>query len=488
MIRVRFAPSPTGYLHVGGARTALFNWLFARKTGGTFILRIEDTDQVRYDAESEVQLKKELQWLGLQWDEGPDVGGQYGPYTQSQRLPIYKEYVEELIKKEKAYYCFCTSERLEKLKETQREEKSFAGYDRHCRNISTSEAKARMESGESYVVRLKVPLEGETTFSDFIRGPITYPNSQLDDIVLYKSNGFPSYHLANVVDDHLMKISHVLRGDEWIPSAPKHILLYRAFGWEPPVFVHLPVILAPGGGKLSKRKGAASVGDFAEKGVLPEALANFLALLGWSPGDDLELMPNQLMVEKFSIERIHPKSCFFDEKKLEWMNKQYMLDYPNEKVLKYLTEGLSSLDISNENYSKEWLLSICQQMKSRVNRFEEIAAASEYFFKAPKEYDPKGVSKHFSKDGVLSILETVKQELLQLEVYTVESTDALFHQLPQKLGLEGMGALVHPVRLAVSGVTVGPGLFDLLYLLGQKEVGQRLDQAIRYIQRMTFKL
>ena len=279
--RVRFAPSPTGYLHVGGARTAIFNWLFAKHIGGDFLLRIEDTDQARYDEKAFHDLIADLKWLGLDWDEGPEVGGPHAPYFQSQRLSLYHEHAQILIQGGHAYPCFCTSERMDMLREQQKLNKLPTGYDRLCRSIPADVAKGRVDAGEKHTVRLKVPFHGNTVFKDFLRGTIDYQNRILDDMVLMKTDGFPTYHLANVVDDHFMQITHVLRGDEWIPSTPRHILLYQAFGWEPPTFVHLPVILSADGGKLSKRKGAASVGDYRDLGYLPHTMVNFLSLLGW---------------------------------------------------------------------------------------------------------------------------------------------------------------------------------------------------------------
>ncbi|MCL6615308.1 MAG: glutamate--tRNA ligase, partial [Firmicutes bacterium] len=290
-VRVRFAPSPTGYLHIGGARTAIYDWLLARATGGRFILRIEDTDRTRLVPDALADIIESLHWLGLDWDEGPDVGGQAGHYLQSERLPLYEANAKRLVEEGKAYYCFCTEERLAALRRAQEAAKSeTVGYDRHCRDLPRAEVEAAVARGEKAVIRFKMPLEGETTFRDAIRGEITVANKILDDMVLLKSDGFPTYHLAAVVDDHLMGITHVLRGDEWLPSTPRHILLYRAFGWEPPVFAHLPIFLNPsGGGKLSKRHGATSVREYREKGYLPEALFNFLLLLGWHPPDELEI-------------------------------------------------------------------------------------------------------------------------------------------------------------------------------------------------------
>ena len=289
-VRVRFAPSPTGYLHIGGARTALYNWLFARHCGGRFLLRIEDTDRNRFVPDALADITASLRWLGIDWDEGPEAGGEYGPYFQSERLEHYREYAEQLLSEGKAYRCYCTPERLEELRKSQEAAKQPLGYDRYCCNLTEEQRRDLEKSGAKSVVRFKIPREGRTMVHDLLRGEMTFENSTIDDFVLLKSDGYPTYHLANIIDDHLMKISHVMRGDEWLVSTPRHVLLYQAFGWEPPQFAHLPVFLAPsGGGKLSKRHGATSVREYREKGYLPEALANFLLLLGWNPGTEQEL-------------------------------------------------------------------------------------------------------------------------------------------------------------------------------------------------------
>ena len=381
-VRVRFAPSPTGYLHVGGARTAIYNYLFAKAAGGTFYLRIEDTDRKRYNEEALKGLLCDLKWLGLNWTEGPEVGGEYGPYFQSERLDIYANASQQLIDNGNAYYCFCTEERLQTLEH---------GYDRHCRNLSPGEAIRKVQAGEKFVIRFKAPLDGTTKFNDLIRGEIETPNKDLDDLVLLKRDKFPTYHLASVVDDYYMQTSHVLRGDEWISSTPKHILLYNAFGWEVPLFCHLPVILAPGGGKLSKRKGAASVGDFRDLGYLPHTLVNFLSLLGWSPGDDREVMDLKEMVEAFSLERIHPKAVAFDEKKLEWMNGMHIRLLPDS----HFAEELKTLYPNETDEGK--FLKVAALLKPRLKFTNELPAMSNYFFECPQKIeDEKAKAKYWT--------------------------------------------------------------------------------------------
>jgi glutamyl-tRNA synthetase len=478
-VRVRFAPSPTGYLHVGGARTAIFNWLFARRmaksVGGDFLLRIEDTDQARYDAEALKELIADLKWLGLDWDEGPEKGGSHGPYFQSQRLDHYRKYARQLVDGGHAYPCFCTSERLEELREQQKRNSLPAGYDRRCRNLPPEVAAERVASGERHTVRLKAPFHGETAFRDFIRGPISYQNRVLDDMVLLKGDGFPTYHLANVVDDHLMGITHVLRGDEWIPSTPRHVLIYRALGWEPPVFCHLPVILAEGGGKLSKRKGAASVGDYRDLGYLPEAMVNFLSLLGWSPGDDLEFMEVETLIEKFSLERVHPKSAVFDERKLEWLNGQYFLRRDPEYFLPLVKPLWAKAGVPVDTYPESYLLHCISLLKDRSKRLPDFVDTGLYFFRDPDTYDEKARRKHFG-EGSAELLESLATGIEALPEFAEASIEALYREYAERNGRKG-GELIHPTRLALSGIPFGPGLFELMVALGKDTVLRRMRAA-----------
>lgn len=479
-VRVRFAPSPTGYLHVGGARSALFNWLFAKHTGGTFILRIEDTDQSRYNETALHDLIRDLKWMGLEWDEGPGIEGPHAPYFQSQRLPLYKAAAEELVAKGKAYRCFCTSERLDALRKRQEENSLPTGYDRCCRELEPEVAEARAAAGETHVIRLKSPMEGKTVFRDLIRGEIEYQNHVLDDLVLFKTDGFPTYHLASVVDDHAMEITHVLRGDEWIPSTPRHVLLYKAFGWEPPVFCHLPVILAPGGGKLSKRKGAVSVGDYREKGYLPEALFNFLALLGWSPGDDREKMTIQDLVDAFDLSKIHPKSAAFDEVKLEWLNGQYLIECPAERLYDEVKLILGQRGYGAElEAMPEMLVHHVGLLKERSKRVDELVDTGLYFWRDPSEYEEKAAKKHWTPaalermTGFVTVLEAQSE-------WTAASLEALYKAHAEVLGCK-FAELIHPTRLSVSGMSFGPGLFELLEALGKERVVRRIRKAIEVL-------
>jgi glutamyl-tRNA synthetase len=462
-VRVRFAPSPTGYLHVGGARTAIYNYLFAKATGGTFYLRIEDTDRKRYNEDALKDLLRDLKWLGLNWNEGPEIGGEYGPYFQSERLDIYAKASQQLIDSGNAYYCFCTEERLQTLEH---------GYDRHCRDLPLDEAKKRIEAGEKFVVRFKTPLDGVTKFSDLIRGDIETPNKDLDDLVLLKRDKFPTYHLASVADDHYMQTSHVLRGDEWISSTPKHILLYNALEWEAPVFCHLPVILAPGGGKLSKRKGAASVGDFRDLGYLPHTLVNFLSLLGWSPGDDREVMSLKEMVEAFSLERIHPKAVAFDEKKLEWMNGMHIRTLPDS----HFAEELKTLYPNETDEGK--FLKVAALLKPRLKFTNELPAMSNYFFERPQKIeDEKAYAKYWTEQSPEHIgLVAAELEKIAESDFNIKNIEAAFMDVCEKSKIK-LGALAQPVRLAVSGVGAGPGLWEILECLGKEECICRIEMA-----------
>jgi glutamyl-tRNA synthetase len=473
--RVRFAPSPTGYLHVGGARTALFNWLFAKHIGGDFLLRIEDTDQTRYDAKALVDLIADLKWLGLQWDEGPEVGGPHAPYFQSQRLPLYQEHARKLVEGGHAYPCFCTSQRLEELRETQKRNNLPTSYDRLCRNIPAETAKQRVAAGEKHTIRLKVPFHGDTVFKDFLRGTITYQNRILDDLVLLKTDLFPTYHLANVVDDHFMQITHVLRGDEWIPSTPRHVLLYQAFGWEPPTFVHLPVILGPDGGKLSKRKGAASVGDYRDLGYLPETLVNFLALLGWNPGGDEEYMERARLIEVFTLEKINPKSAVFDEKKLEWLNGQYFLKRDVDFFLPLVKPLWAKAGVDPNAFPDAYFRTAVSLLKDRSKRLPDFVAYGMYFFREPEAYDEKTARKYFGP-GAEALLDTLHAGISGLAEYAAASLETLYRETAEKLGKKG-GDLIHPTRLAISGIPFGPGLYELMVALGKDAVLRRLRAA-----------
>lgn len=484
-VRVRFAPSPTGYLHIGGARTALFNWLFAHKMGGKLILRIEDTDTERLKEDSVSQILTSLKWLGINWDEGPEVGGDCGPYYQSERLDIYKKYAEQLLAEGKAYYCFCTPADLEAQREKQRAAKQPFRYARTCRDLSKEEVEKRIAAGESYSVRVKIPLEGTITVHDLIHGDVTFNMDQFDDFVIVKSNGMPTYNFAVVVDDHLMGMTHVLRAEEHLSNTPKQLLIYEALGWEPPKFGHMPMILAPDRSKLSKRHGATSVEEFRSQGYLAEAIVNYLTLLGWGPGDERELFTLNETVDLFELEQMSKKAAIYDTKKLTWMNGQYLSELPLEKILPeakafFIKDGLVTEDWFTAH--EEYFAKLVDVVRVRVKTLQEVADASTYFFKDVTEYDAKGVAKHFKPESV-AILEQCIAAIEADDVYDLATTEAAYNKIAADNDLS-LGKVIHPTRLALTGRTVSPGMFDVMVLLGKEKTLDRLHKAVEYIKSL----
>lgn len=484
-VRVRFAPSPTGYLHIGGARTALFNWLFAHKMGGKLILRIEDTDTERLKEDSVSQILTSLKWLGINWDEGPEVGGDCGPYYQSERLDIYKKYAEQLLAEGKAYYCFCTPADLEAQREKQRAAKQPFRYARTCRDLSKEEVEQRIAAGESYSVRVKIPLEGTITVHDLIHGDVTFNMDQFDDFVIVKSNGMPTYNFAVVVDDHLMGMTHVLRAEEHLSNTPKQLLIYEALGWEPPKFGHMPMILAPDRSKLSKRHGATSVEEFRSQGYLAEAIVNYLTLLGWGPGDERELFTLNETVDLFELEQMSKKAAIYDTKKLTWMNGQYLSELPLEKILPevkafFIKDGLVTEDWFTNH--EEYFAKLVDVVRVRVKTLQEVADASTYFFKDVTEYDAKGVAKHFKPESV-AILEQCIAAIEADDVYDLATTEAAYNKIAADNDLS-LGKVIHPTRLALTGRTVSPGMFDVMVLLGKEKTLDRLHKAVEYIKSL----
>jgi len=475
-IRVRFAPSPTGYLHVGGARSALFNYLFARRHGGDFLLRIEDTDRSRFVEGALAEIYDSLRWLGLDWDEGPGKDGGCGPYVQSERLHIYKERAAQLLQSGHAYRCFCTSERLAEVRAEQEKAGGATGYDRRCRDLSPEEVERNLAAGASHVVRLKIPLGRTVVFNDLIRGQIEYQSDVLDDLVLMKADGFPTYHMANVVDDREMRITHVLRGDEWIASTPRHVLLYEAFGWTPPAFAHLPVILSPDGGKLSKRKGAASVLDYKRGGFLPEALFNFLALLGWAPGDDREKMSIQEMIDAFSLEQVSAKASVLDEKKLEWMNGTYMAERSAESLLGDVVPAWKE---RGYDVADDYAVKVIELMKGRSRRITELVDTSTYFFVDPITYDEKASKKCFNAEGAQR-LGLISKAIEEIGDFSGAKIEEVYRNLSESQSIP-FGNLILPTRLSVSGESSGPGLFEMMEVIGKEKVLKRISAAIKII-------
>lgn len=485
-VRTRFAPSPTGFLHIGGLRTALFAYLFARHNHGTFILRIEDTDRTRFVEGALEDIVGSLRWIGIEWEEGPDIGGPFGPYLQSERLSLYKTYAQKLLERDAAYKCYCTPERLGAVRKEREKQGLDTGYDRHCRNLPEKQKKRHEENGDRFVIRLKVPLEGETVFDDLIRGRITTKNDVLDDLVLLKSDGFPTYHLANVIDDHLMEITHVIRGDEWISSSPRHILLYRAFGWDFPVFAHVPVILAPGGGKLSKRHGATMVREFRERGYLSEAVLNYIALLGWSLDDKTELFTMEELIRDFNLTRVNKSSAVFSYDKLDWFNGVYIRSKTPEElytlVLPYLEkEGIQIKDENDE--AEEYLLAILPLVRERIKLLSEIFDHIWFFFddrfeiKNPEELVPKKLSS----GETVQLLKSAYAELEKVEPFDDEHIETALRKLVESSGLK-VGQVFMTLRVATTGTKVSPGLFETMRVLGKTRVLSRIREAIETLQ------
>ena len=471
--RVRSAPSPTGDPHVGTAYVTLFDYVWARKTGGEFVLRIEDTDRARSTPESEQAIMRALRWAGLAWDEGPDVGGPYAPYRQSERSDIYREHADILVEKGAAYRCFCTPERLTELREQQKEQKGRFGYDGRCRELGQQEVDKNLADGVPFTVRLCVPEDGGTTFEDLARGPITWANDQIDDQVLLKSDGFPTYHLASVVDDHLMRISHVIRAEEWISSTPKHVLLYKAFGWDMPTFIHLPLLRNKDKSKISKRKNPTSLDWYREQGYLPEALLNFLALMGWSMGEDREVFSLQEMIDAFSWDRVKTSGPVFDLQKLDWLNGEHIRALSLEELLGRVLAG---------NYTRhagepaERLLAILALAQERLKKLSEFDALTEFFFTAV-DYEaadliPKKRDGEFVR-AALSAIDEVLRGVVQWRSGPLEAAvRALCEQRDWKRGDAYM-----VLRVAATCRKVSTPLFETMEILGQQECLSRLAQA-----------
>lgn len=486
-IRVRFAPSPTGSLHIGGARTALFNWLFARHNGGSFILRIDDTDLARSTEESTRGILSALRWLGLDWDEGPSVGGPYGPYYQSQRLELYTNIAQEMVDQGIAYKCYCTPEELAERRKQAMASGKAPRYDGRCRELTLQERKQKESEGYRPAIRLRIPDTGETVVQDFFRGDVAFANDVLDDFIIIKSNGIPTYNFACVVDDAKMRISHVLRAEEHLSNTPRQILIYQALGYPLPVFAHVPMILAPDRSKLSKRHGATSVEEFREMGYLPEALLNYLALLGWSPEGEEEILSLPELVRQFTLERVGKTAAIYDIKKLTWMNGHYLnekdLDQVIELVIPYFHEkNLIPQQLNQEEM--EYLRQVVGAVRTRVKTLAEIADASDYFYTDDFSYDEKGVRKHFRKENAAEYLKKAREKLAALENFDLQTTEAVYRELSKELGIKA-GEIIHPTRLALSGRTMGPGLFDIMVILGKDKTLQRIDRAVEYIEKTS---
>lgn len=478
-IRTRFAPSPTGYLHIGGLRTALYNYLLAKKHAGQFILRIEDTDQTRFVPESVKNIIDNLCWTGINFDEGPGKGGAYGPYIQSERLNIYKKHAEDLIKKELAYPCFCSTERLDSVRQQKIALKLPPAYDHHCRNLSKEDVAKRLTEQQPHVIRMKVPLEGNCVFTDTIRGPVTIAYSAIDDQVLMKTDGFPTYHLAVVVDDHYMKISHIIRGEEWLPSTPKHVLLYKYFGWEAPSFSHLPLLLNPDKSKLSKRQGDVSVDDYRIKGYLPEALINFIALLGWNPGDGdtQEVFTLPELIQEFSLERVGKAGAIFNIDKLKWFNQQYILKLSDDQLFEHIKPLLQEKDW--DSFGVDYCKKVIALLKDRAVTLPDFILHGEFFFASPTNFNPKDVIKHWAPENI-SHVKTLRKQFIALEPFEASTIEHFVKNYAQATGVQ-TNKLFPSLRLAITGVIQGPSVFATMQLLGKKAVLERIDFALKTI-------
>jgi glutamyl-tRNA synthetase len=481
-IRVRYAPSPTGLQHLGSVRTFLFDYFFARSRGGKFILRIEDTDQARYDEESLQDLYDTLNWLGIDWDEGPDKDGGYGPYIQSERLEHYHRYAQLLIDQGKAYRCFCTPERMEKLREEQKENKQDYGYDRHCRNLSSEEEKALLEKGAPHVIRLKIPDRGEVSFHDEILGDITRKVQDISpDPVMLKTDGFPTYHLACVVDDHMMEISHVFRGQEWIPSTPLHILMYEAFGWEPPKFCHLPLIMGKDGKKLSKRHGSTFAREFKAMGYLPQAMVNYIIMLGWSYDDTREFFSHDDLKELFSLEKINKSPAVFDYKKLEWFNGQYIRNSKPEDIQALYIPLLKKEGIISDPPTEEEAALIKESyglIQERLHLINDAPELLKFLFKDIESYNIEdAIPKKMDQAGTKVVLEGCLAVLEGFEERTDEVNEELFREKSEELGVK-LGQILQPLRVALTGTRVSPPMFESIRLLGAEKTMERVNKLI----------
>jgi glutamyl-tRNA synthetase len=511
-VRVRFAPSPTGALHIGGVRTALYNYLFAKKTGGTFIIRIEDTDQARYVSGAEDYILESLKWCGLLPDEGPEIGGNFGPYRQSERKEkgLYKKYAQQLIDGGYAYYAFDTADELNAIRSKFEAEKDTFKYSSATRmdmtnslTISSEETAKRIESGEPFTIRLKVPDDELVVINDLIRGEVTFQSNELDDKIILKSDGMPTYHMANIVDDHLMEISHVIRGEEWLSSTAHHVLLYRYLGWEDemPQFAHLPLILKPTGkGKLSKRDGdklgipvfplswdGATPGDsftgFREFGFLPEAVNNFLAFLGWNPGTEQEIFSLEELCEAFSLERIGKSGARFDFDKAKWYNQQYIMATSNEKLAKLIQPMLVE---KGYEVDLEYVAVFCGLMKERVSLLTEFVEVGYYFFEGVTTYDEKNVRKRW-KTEQRPQFEYLSDLLTAIENFTAENVETVIKEFINESGLK-FGEVFPILRIALAGSMSGPDLFKMIALLGKEGVLERLNKAFDYFDEVCLAI
>jgi len=485
MVRVRFAPSPTGYLHVGGARTALFNWLFARHFGGKFILRIEDTDRERSKPEYEEAILRDLQWLGLDWDEGPSIGGPHGPYRQTERASLYREQLKKLLSAGEAYYCFCTHKELEADRVLAQASGKNYRYSGKCRDLKPDETEVKRKAGQPYSVRLKVP-NGTTIFTDIIRNEVSVDNTEIDDFILVRSGGEPTYNFVVTVDDAFMKITHVIRGDDHLSNTPKQILLYRALGLTPPLFAHIPLILGSDRTPLSKRHGANSVGEFKRQGYLPEAMLNYLALLGWSLDGKTELFSKDELIKRFSLDRVVKSSACFDYDKLQWLNAHYIREADEERVYLLCLEYLWDADAISDDFMREGgpaLKRMIGTVKSNLKTISDVGEQLTYFLGEVHSYDPQGLAKYLVPETI-PFLQKAIWILEQSVSFSALTLEERFRNEAAESGKK-FADYVHPMRLAITGRTASPNLFELIQILGK---GRCVVRLLRFIQMIKVTL
>ena len=482
-VRVRFAPSPTGKLHIGGARTAIYNWAFARANGGTFILRIDDTDPTRSTEENTQIILRAMRWLGLDWDEGPEVGGDFGPYAQTDRLDLYRKAAEKLLAEGKAYPCFCTPEQLEADREAARARKDpFQGYQRRCRNIPVDEARARMEAGEPYTLRIKVPEDrGDVVIEDAVHGTVTFAAKELDDFVIFRSDGTPTYNFATVVDDAAMGITHVIRGDDHLSNTPRQVIVYEALGAPVPVFAHISMILGADGKKLSKRHGATSVEEYRDAGYLSDAFVNYLALLGWSLDGETTVIPRDVLAREFSLERISKNPATFDPKKLDWINAEYINAMDDATFVKdILLPQLAAAGIEAGDHDDAWWSLLAQIVRPRTKMPADAAGVAAPVFATAETltYDEKSVAKGLAKEGMATVLDAARAalEAVPAESWNAETIDAALEPLPEALDMKKR-LVFQAVRVAECGNMVSPPLGETMQLIGRDDCLARIDRA-----------
>jgi glutamyl-tRNA synthetase len=479
-MRVRFAPSPTGYLHIGGARTALFNWLYARRNGGTFVLRIEDTDTERSSWDMVAGIVDGMRWLGLDWDEGPDVGGPHAPYFQSQRLDRHRAMAEALVDSGRAYYCYCSPETIQRKREAAEAQGGGWMYDRTCVSLRPEHAAANQAAGLPRAIRFRVPA-GETRFDDRVHGPIAFDNANIEDFVILRSDRQPTYHLSVVADDIDMRITDVIRGDDHISNTPKHVLLFTAFGQPPPRFAHVPLILGPDKKRLSKRHGATSVMEYHRLGYLPEAMVNFLSLLGWSPGDDREMFTRDELIAAFALDGISGGNAVFNPEKLDWFNQQHIMRLPLADLAERVKPLLQEADlwrVELDSTERTWLLRVLDLLRPRVKRLPQFVDDARPFLDGEVSFDDAAVKKHLSAVGTRAHLQELRRAFEMVQPFDPAALEATLRNTAEARGVKA-ASLIHATRVAVTGRAVSPGLFEVLELLGSARVRARLDRAAK---------